>query len=252
MARSTLALTAAALFAVACTVANAITLTAPVVHASVTLAPEHVLQFVEFKPGITGVVETGRVMLDTPAVADNLKSLSWVDLYRRFAGSEKEVPASMLDAQARANARARANAQAPSTRAPAPAEAGQDSGGEGPHFYNADEQAWFKSTFCNGAQNCDQGWDWTLMTSKWPIGSGTGIAGVGSEGTTTATFSAYYWWCTGWNLFIGDVCDWFYFWQGSVLPGYWISMNVSGGPLYCQWHLDGAGRNTQVSTAAHY
>jgi hypothetical protein len=185
-------------------------------------------------------------MLDTPAVTDDLKSLSWVDLYRRFAGSEKEVPASMLDAQARANA------QPPSTSALVPAEAGQVSGGEGPHFYNDGEQAWFRATFCNGAQNCEQHWDWTVMTSYWEISSVSGIAMVGSEGKTNATFSAYYWSCWWGGFFAGESCDWFEFWQGVVLPGHWVSMSGSGDSTYIQWHLDGAGSSTQVSTAAHY
>jgi hypothetical protein len=234
--------------------------TAAVVHASVPLGPEHELQFVEFKPGLTGTVETGRVVQDTPAVTADLRSLSWVDLYRHFGGSGTEVPASMLGAQARAaallqaNAAVRANPAAEGNAQPqmsTPPEAGQASAGNGPHFYNAGEQTWFLNTFCNGAQNCEQGWDWTTMTSDWSISSGSGIAMVGSEGTTNATFTAYYWSCF-WSLFTGEVCDWLYFWQGIVVPGHWISMNVSGGSNYIQWQLTGGGSSTQVSSAAKY
>jgi hypothetical protein len=216
------------------------------VHASVTLGTEHVLQFVEFKPGVTGVVEVGRAIDDQPALTSELHGLSWLDQYRHFAGDAAAVPSSMIDAQARAAAPV--SAQAPASP---PAQAGTVSGGAGPHFYNAAEQTWFLNTFCNGAQNCVQAWDWTTMYSHWQISSGSAIAMVGSEGTTNATFTAYWDDCS-WNLFEGTVCFYLEFWQAVVVPGHWVSMNLSGGSNYIEWTLTGAGGGTQVSTAAHY
>ncbi len=220
----------------------------PVVHASVSLGAEHSLQFVEFKPGMTGTVETGLLMTDRPALTDDLKPLKWVDLYRHFAGAAATIPPAMMDAQARADAQQAAPAQA--VPPPAAAAVGQ-AAGPGPHLYNDGEQAWFRNTFCNGAQNCVQAWDWTTMTSHWSISSGTGYAMVGSEGTTNATFLASYWTCD-WDLFDGTTCIWLPFWQGIVVPGHWVSDSLTGGGNFIAWDLSGAGGNTQVSSAAKY
>ena len=106
------------------------------VHAPLQLEPGRGFQFIEFKPGMTGVVESGRVMKDVPAV--------------RKSGDK-------------------------------PPEAGVSRAGEkrGVTTLDAGEQAWFRDTFCNGAQACVQGWDWAVATSDQTLGSGTGFAMVG-------------------------------------------------------------------------
>jgi hypothetical protein len=168
-------------------------------------------QFVEFKPGMTGVIESGRVMTDVPAV--------------RKSGDK-------------------------------PPEAGLARSGENrePVTRDAGEQAWFRETFCNGAQACVQGWDWASATSDRKLGSGTGIAMVGKEGTVNGRFAAYYWECVCGGPFCigGTTCYWVEFWNGLILPGHWVSIDVSGGDHYVRWSLDGAGPNTQVSLVARY
>ena len=221
---------------------------AEVVHASLSLGDEHVLQFVEFKPGLVGISETGRNMVDVPKVTPDLAKLPWVDLYRHFAGASVAIPERMVAAQARATARALAPKAAV---APLEDAAKKQSVGEGPHFYNNAEQAWFKATFCNGARDCVQGFDWTNMQSQSKIGSANAYALVGSEGTTNATLKQYYWDCF-WSLFTGTVCNWYQFDSVVVLPGRWVNRTESGGSYYIRWIFTGAGANTQVSSAAVY
>ncbi|MFJ4123551.1 hypothetical protein ACIP3U_19780 [[Kitasatospora] papulosa] len=181
------------------------------VHATFSLGEGRGFQFVEFEPGMTGVIQSGRVMADTPIAQEQ-------------GGKPPEV--------------------------------GQDRAGEGRQVVTRDagEQTWFKQTFCNGAQSCVQGWDWALATSKWKLGNGTGICMVGSEGTVNAKFTSYYWKCACTTPFCigGPTCLWIEFWEGVVLPGHWLSVDVTGGNHYIQWTLNGAGADTQVSLAARY
>jgi hypothetical protein len=181
------------------------------VHAPLQLVPGRGFQFIEFKPGMTGVVESGRVMKDVPAV--------------RKSGEK-------------------------------PPEAGVSRGGEkkGLTTLDAGEQAWFRDTFCNGARACVQAWDWAYATSDQTLGSGTGIAMVGSEGTVNGRFSMSSWECVCGGPFCigGTQCYWVEFWDGLIVPGHWVSAGVTGGGHYIRWSLDGAGPNTQVSLAAQY
>lgn len=181
------------------------------VHAPLQLEPGRGFQFIEFKPGMTGIIESGRVMTDVPAV--------------RKSGEK-------------------------------PPEVGYDRAGENREAVTRDagEQAWFRETFCNGAQHCLQGWDWAFATSTRKLGSGTGIAMVGREGTANGRFTTHYWECVCPGPFCigGTECFWIEFWHGLILPGHWVSIDVSGGDRYIKWSLDGAGPNTQVSLAARY
>lgn len=181
------------------------------IHATMSLGEGRAMQFVEFQPGMNGVVQSGRVMADVPVTPE---------------------------------------------RGGKPRDAGTDLAGRGRQVVTRDasEQAWFKETFCNGAQACPQGWDWATATSAWKLGAGTGIAMVGSEGTVNATFTAYYWHCACTTPFCigGPTCVWIEFWEGLVLPGHWVSIDVNGNGNYVQWALNGAGSDTQVSLAARY
>jgi hypothetical protein len=181
------------------------------VHAPLSLEKGRGFQFVEFKPGMTGIIESGRVMMDVPAVRKH---------------GEK------------------------------PPEAGCARAGENDQVVTRDagEQAWFKETFCNGAQHCVQGWDWAFATSIRKLGSGVGIAMVGREGTANGRFAMHYWECVCPGPFCigGTTCYWIEFWHALILPGHWVSSEVSGADRYIKWSLDGAGPNTQVSLAARY
>jgi hypothetical protein len=229
---------------------------APVTHngtvlASVTLEEGHVLQFVEFAPGMTGYVESGQNNLHQRVMTAQLEALSLPELYRHFAGPTASVPSTIVAAHERVQAQPQGE-----TAAPTVLPAQKTSGGEGPHFYNDGEQTWFRNTFCNGAQNCEQAWDWAVVTSHWSIGNGSGVAMVGSECTTNATYSADYWSCACVTPFCigGQQCLWGLFWSAIVVPGHWVSMGVNGngGSHYIQWNLSGAGGGTQVSLAASY
>jgi hypothetical protein len=217
------------------------------VHASLSFGEEHVLQFVEYKNGMVGVVETGRNMVDVPKVTPDLANLPWTDLYRHFAGASAVIPEGMAAAQARASAKT----VAPMSSAGSDIATEPDSGGAGPHFYNDVEQAWFRNTYCNGAGNCVQGWNWTTMTSKEAITHASAYAMVGSEGTTNATFKQYWWDCS-WSLLEGWVCFWLEFDSVVVVPGHWVNRTESGSSYYIQWQLTGAGPNTEVSSSAFY
>lgn len=197
----------------------------------------------------------GRADLDKPTVGDEHRKMSWLDLYRHFAGAAAPVPAAMKAANERApdpdGPPKRELNPLPQQSNPPPPERSMGKGA-GPHFYNDGEQAWFRNTFCNGAQNCVQGWDWAYATSHWQVNSGTGYAMVGSEGHANATFTNYWWECSWGGIFAGWFCTWMEFWQGIVLPGHWISVGVNGNGNYIQWSLAGAGGGTQVSVAARY
>ena len=67
----------------------------------------------------------------------------------------------------------------------------------------ASQQAWFNSTYCNGAHICVQGWDWANSGNIW-YGSYEVVTMVGSEGTTNASLLLYNW-DSGWSLFTGCV-----------------------------------------------
>lgn len=210
------------------------------VLASLSLGEQQVLEFVEFKPGVTGTIETGPVF-SAPKVTAELKKMNSIDLYRHLAGKSAKVP----DALAAAVARAEAMAQIPvddMTPPPAPpAEEGKVTAGEGPHFYNDAEQVWFRDTFCNGAQGCSQGWDWANVTSFKAISTGAGYYMAGSEAANAVANDMSDWYSGAWHLF----------WRAYTLPGWWRSIGVTSPNRYIWWALSGAG-NATVSVAATY
>jgi hypothetical protein len=186
----------------------------PTVRSTLALGEYHNIQFVEFMPGASGVIQTGRATVDTPAMI--------------HLGHP-------------------------------PPEAGEARSGEDSESKFADvrttpEQDWFRQTFCNGAQTCLQGWDWAFHVSNRQVGTGAGIAMVGSEGTVNATFLIDYWECFCGSPFCvgGPTCLWINFWSGLVLPGHWLSVDVTAHSRYIRWRLEGAGGGTQVSLAARY
>jgi hypothetical protein len=155
----------------------------------------------------------------------------------------------------------RAVKQLPSTRSEveAPPEAGIVKSGEhaASHdilVHDAGEQDWFKNTFCNGAQTCIQGFEFTDFVTDHAVGSATGISMVGSEGSTgTLTVSVWECICSGPFCIGGHHCFWVENWKGLVLPGHWLSVDTrSSDNAYLRWELTGAGGDTQVSFAARF
>ena len=134
-----------------------------------------------------------------------------------------------------------------------PRELGTASAGDGPHFYNDAEQAWFKSAFCTEkAKDCVQGWYFAIMVSVKKIARATAYAFVGSEGNVVGNFREYYpdgypsANCAPWS------CHWNQFYNVIVSPGNYAGMTLWGGPSYYRWDLTGVERETQVSSVAYY
>ena len=181
---------------------------AAVVHASLSLGGDHVLEFTEFKPGMLGVVERGRNMVDTPKMTPELGKLSFLDLYRHFAGSAAPISKGMAAAQTRALAKAaepisvaprELGTEKLSPMSADPRQLEKASAGDGPHFYNDAEQVWFRTNFCNGARSCIQGWWYAIDYSQGKVGRSSAVALNGAESRVNATLTEYYQSCV-WTL----------------------------------------------------
>jgi hypothetical protein len=173
----------------------------PTLLARTSISEHHTLEVVQFDGGMTGIIQTGRAVDDTPIAFE--------------ADAPPEEP---------------------------------EAGGTPPAGYDqstartSDEQQWFRTTHCNGAQFCVQAWDWAFAQSGRPVGNGSGIAMVGREGTRNANFRFLYWKNGGWIEF----------WNGVVVPGHWVSNGLTGNGHHIRWELNGAGADTQISLAARF
>jgi hypothetical protein len=219
------------------------------VLASLT-AGGNALLFVEFRPGFTGVVESAPVgqSLKTDALRGRTPSNVYAEL------AQQPAPPALLEAEGR-------TVEAPPAKAPKPPHVMKTHGAGAisrpakseaspvrPVPETASEQAWFNSTYCNGAHICEQGWDWANSGNIW-YGSYEVVTMVGSEGTTNANLLLY-WWDSGWSLFTGSWGFWVQFYNAINVPGHVIGVNVSGatvGNTYAS--LSGAGGGTTVSLA---
>ncbi|MEU6928369.1 hypothetical protein [Streptomyces sp. NPDC046385] len=187
----------------------------PRISTTMELDQDHALQILEFPTGMRAIVEGGRAIEQTPATPGKID-----------APPEVGVQAS-----------------------------GERTGYEEAAPRDAGEQAWFRDTFCTGAQACVQGWDWATCGTDHAVGFATGIAMVGSEGTQNATISVDVWECICVGPFCigGHECFWVGNWSGVVVPGHWLSVNTNAPDhKYLRWRLEGAGGGTQVSLAAKY
>ncbi len=171
------------------------------VLAHTSISESHTLEVVQFEGGMTGIIQTGRAITDTPIAFEE-------DAPPEEPAASDAAPAGYDQSTARTTG----------------------------------EQQWFRNTHCNGAQFCVQGWNWAFAQSGRSVGNGSGIAMVGSEGTTNANFRCLYWKNGGWVEF----------WNGIVVPGHWVSHGVNGNGHHIRWELTGAGANTQVSLAARF
>jgi hypothetical protein len=208
--------------------------------------------FVEFRPGLTGVVESAPA--GQSAKTDALRGRALGSIYSEL--SKLPVPPAVLRAGSQ-------KMEAPSARAPQPPQVlkvhgmgpARPTASEAPpahagHVLPATpaEQTWFNAIFCNGAHICVQAWDWATSGNIW-YGSYEVITMVGSEGTTNASLVLYNW-DSGWSLSTGSWGYWVEFYNAINVPGHWISVNVNGataGNTYAS--LSGAGGGTQVSMA---
>jgi len=210
------------------------------------------IAFVEFRPGLVGVVEMAPA--GQSAKTDALRGRAPGHIYSEL--SKLPAPPALLRAASQ-------KMEPPPARAPKPPQVVKARGASAalvsrpakseespvhPVPETTSQQQWFNRTFCNGAHICVQGWDWATSGNIW-YGSYEVVTMVGSEGTTNASLVLYYW-DSGWSLFTGSWGYWVEFYNAINVPGYWISVNVSGataGNTYAS--LSGAGGGTQVSMA---
>lgn len=202
--------------------------------ASLDLEPGHVIRFYDAEPGLLAT-ESGEIEKQSPLLA-HLKMDSFVEAFKAVA-PDQPVPPALLAADAR-----RTGLRAQVSSSPIPAD-GLLSKGDGPSFYTAAEQTWFRQTFCPfGTPKCIQGWDWIDSgadhTTDWHT-----TAMVGSEGLVPAPHSAFWWKCSG------SSCWWEPLLSANVSPGWYHGMTGSGGLFYFRSTLTGAGGSTQVSMA---
>jgi hypothetical protein len=224
------------------------------VLASLT-AGTNALLFVEFRPGLTGIVESAPV--GQSLKIDALRGGTLSSVYSEL--SQLPAPPALLHAAGRTmeppHARApkpphvlkARGASAAAVSRPAKSEASPVHAGH-PLPDTASQQAWFNNTYCNGAHICVQGWDWANSGNIW-YGSYEVVTLVGSEGTTSASLLLYYW-DSGWSLFTGSWGFWVEFYNALNVPGHVIAVDVSGataGNTYA--YLSGAGGGTTVSLA---
>jgi hypothetical protein len=212
------------------------------------------LAFVEFRPGLTGIVESAPV--GQLLKIDTLRGRTLSSVYNEL--SQLPAPPTLLDAAGRTMEASPTRAlKAPqvlkahgvgaaSVSKPVTSEASPDSRHVVP--FTVPEQSWFNSTYCNGAHICVQGWDWATSGNIW-YGSYEVVTMVGSEGTVNANLQLYYW-DSGWSIFTGSWGYWLEFYNAINVPGHVIGVNVNGataGNTYAS--LSGAGGGTTVSMA---
>ena len=214
------------------------------------------LAFVEFRPGLTGIVESAPA--GQPPKIDALRGRTISNIYSEL--SQLAAPPALLYAAGRTVAAPPANAPKPpqvlkahgvgAGQVSTPATSSEASRADVRHIvpFTTSEQQWFNATFCNGAHICVQGWDWATSGNIW-YGSYEAVTMVGSEGATNASLVLYKW-ESGWSVFTGSWGYWVEFYNAVNVPGHWISVNVNGaaaGNTYAS--LSGAGGGTQISMA---
>jgi hypothetical protein len=224
------------------------------VLASLT-AGTHALAFVEFRPGLTGIVETApagqSLKIDSlrgrtlSSVYSELSQLPAPPALHYAASRPMEAPPARASKAPQVLKAHGAGAALVST--PATTEA---SSVPARHVVpdTVTEQSWFNNTYCNGAHICVEAWDWASSGSIW-YDTYQVVTMVGSEGTVNADLQLYYW-DSGWSLFTGGWGYWVPFYDALNVPGQVLGVNVSGataGNTYA--YLSGAGGGTTVSMA---
>jgi hypothetical protein len=227
-----------------------------VIHATISLGEDHVVQFVEYFPGALGLIEIGRSMIDVPRVTPEIEKLSWSDQYRHFAGASASLPNEMELALERAARAPRDMSDVPTELLPKellpPTQLPVEDNSA--HFYTVAEQTWFNQTFCNGADICAQGAGTVNMQTPHKINKYTVFAHIGSEGTANGSLKTFFWKCGGGFLF-PTVCYWIENATTVIVPGHFIhsTFSQSNGSWYFLWQVGGgSGANTLVSGSATF
>jgi hypothetical protein len=231
------------------------------VLASVKLERDHVVHFVEFVPGMSGVVEVAKIG-QAMVVTDKIKDLDIVNQYKHFAGTSAAIPQTLSAAHQRQQSFASARKLEREKPAPKPSmDINAKATGEGPHFYNQAELSWFNQNYCNGATGCVLGWDWAQDWSyshgmysavvSWTRGRGM----VGSEATTNGTLMADMWTCVScceWYCPGSSTWGWKQIWIGTVVPGYVVSASGSIPDRIVHWITDSLDPSATAALATYF
>jgi len=219
------------------------------VLASFSLGGTHAIDLVEYRPGLTGVVEKIPVFGGTPVIPE-LGKMSVTDLYQHFAGEGASVPESVTAADARGAAAAAAQAFAPKLTSPdvRPTFRGHKRAARNNLNIGTYDELfdWFYPTYCQqyGAKDCQLTFDGGA--SQTPAVSYTSSCMfVGSEGNTASMQGIF------WDYEFGY---WAVAASDSIPPGwaYCYSMTSSVGPVNMEWDMWGAGWDSTVGLAAYY
>ncbi len=238
-------------------VADAAPAESKVIHATIALGEDHVVQFVEYFPGAFGLIEIGRTLIDVPRITSEVEQLSWSDQYRHFAGASAPLPQAMELALERAALAPRDRfsgvpaQQMPLELLPPTTPAVQ--GESAPHFYTVGEQNWFNQTFCNGAEICAQGVRTVHMQTPRKISKYTVFAMVGAEGTANGRLDTYFWKCGG--IWPFNDCFWLEIASTVIVPGHFIvsTLSPSSNSWFFLWDVGmTSGVNTLVSGSADF
>ena len=225
-----------------------------VIHATISLGEDHVVQFVEYFPGAFGLTEIGRTMIDVPRVTPEVEKLSWSDQYRHFAGASASLPKEMEVALERAALAPRDTELLPTELLPSTQFPVQVEDKGAPHFYTVGEQTWFNQTFCNGAEICAQGAGTVAMQTPRKINKYNVFAVIGAEGTANGSLKTWFWKCGGvWPF--PTVCYWIENGTTVIVPGHFINstFSQSNGSWFFLWEVGGgSGANTLVSGSADF
>jgi hypothetical protein len=225
--------------------------------ASLKIEKDHVLHFMEFQPGLTGTVEVMKAGHEGQTVVTReLSELDIVAQYRVFAGASARIPEKLLRANERQYSLATERQMCPQKPANMmPAEVGSPGRGDGPHFYNQNDQSWFKTTQCPGAFECIQGWDWAQSQSQWAVRWTRGIGLVGSEAkqnghmwsSSWKCYACCEWYCPGSALW-----TWIVWFDATMKPGWTCGATATVPDQYIYWMADSIDSNATTSLAVWY
>lgn len=206
---------------------------------SVSVGPNHVIEFHQFASGLTGIIEKGQYgttpegrTLTQNADMSALRnaqngSISLVGVYKKL-GIKGEVPTIIQVADASYDSKYYGLAHSrhddrimvsPPVR----------NFGTTIRDQNAADQAWFKSTICdpNHTQECVQGWSWADSgTVAADIASWTSWAYVARSSPVVGKFVAEDWTCDVFG------CRWDTLGTSAVRPGWYNFISVNQWPAF--------------------
>jgi hypothetical protein len=212
--------------------------------ASLAFPDDHYVRFYRTAQGDVLTVEQGSV--GQPSLIEPIADKSPASVFASLAPTI-EMPAAFVDAARAAKALSMREVDSPISSTPSTS---RESAGQGAQFYTAGEMQWFANSFCpaNGTTECLTGYNWanTSWDSNRKSRGLTAWAAVGSEDTSTATFTLESWGCNCSFLFVCCGDGWNTDWTDSNLSqGRWesVSTGISGSSRARMW-LNNNGSGT--------